>query len=103
MTHSISIMAKRNLYSVKVDYEDIAAYDAWTDDFKRACSSLGSNPTQAQLLEFFEEHGTHGLQTASFGQKCTSSVFMEGGQTSDSYANFQSETDSYEAGKSRLY
>lgn len=102
MTHSINMMAARNLYSVKVDYDHIATWDAWTDDFKRACSRLGSNPIQAQLLQFFEEHGTHGLETASFGQKCTSSVFMEAGQTSDAYEKFQSDTNSYEAGASRL-
>jgi len=50
------------------------------------------------LLQFFYYHGTHGLETASFGQKCTSSVFMEAGQTSDAYEKFQSDTNSYEAG-----
>lgn len=82
--------ASRDLYSLEVGYIQFSA-DDYMDDFRGACASLGTSPDSADIVGFFQEYGTHGLQTASFGQKCTSSAFMQGGSSISSYSSFNRE------------
>ncbi len=95
-SHSFSAFGTRHLYTVQVDFDDISTFDTWTDEFKTACSDLGDDPTDSMLLKFFDEHGTHGLATAEFGQRCTQTVFMKNGKRSNDYNFLKEKAGSFE-------
>jgi len=97
MTYTYDATARRTLYSVEVDWSNFAA-DWWTDELKQACTNLGSNPSDAAVVAFFDDIGTHGLAKASLGQTCTSSVFMESGETMTAYYQHNEKTRSNTVG-----
>ncbi len=92
----------RTLYTVELDYDDIAASGAWTDDFITACGALGQSPGQYDLLQFINEYGTHGLATASLGKRCRSSLFMEGVGRREEYQGFRNDVETNDKGRHRL-
>jgi len=79
--------ATRVSYSVGVDYDSVIS---WTDEFKYACSELGSQPSTSQVLDFFKKFGTHGILKATFGKECSSSTYLGSEQTLTSYNEFMS-------------
>lgn len=95
-TYSMEASASRQLYSVEVDYSSLE--DSWTSSFMDACAALSDDPTDLAVLQFMRDYGTHGLATAAFGQKCTSSLYMEEGYMSSAYQEFFQDTSEYEAG-----
>jgi len=95
-TYSFHAKTSRVLYGVELDYESI--YRSWTKRFKKACKRLGNNPSNYQVARFFKNFGTHGLAKANFGQKCTSSVFMESGQSATDAESFRQEASSSNIG-----
>jgi Dermatopontin len=94
-THSFDAHAQRSLYNVEVDYDSIGT---WTPAFMRACRELSDDsPSTLDILQFFHQFGTHGLDRASFGQECTSSLYMEAGETLSTYYKFRSEQKTTDA------
>jgi len=97
--HSIT----QSLYSLSIGYESMRGED-WTDPLKQACKNLGSSPSTADILTFFNIFGTHGLDKAIFGMKVTSSMFMKGGLQASAYLSVLSDANiqAYLSGESDL-
>lgn len=95
-TRSFEAYAQRTMYSVDIDYAS-DSMSTWDEDFVAACCELGINSTVSEVLSFFAEIGTHGLDSAGFGQKCTSSAFLEGGSSMTVYEDFKLKSSSYNA------
>eukprot|EP00586_Coscinodiscus_wailesii_P015691 CAMPEP_0172499022 /NCGR_PEP_ID=MMETSP1066-20121228/121131_1 /TAXON_ID=671091 /ORGANISM="Coscinodiscus wailesii, Strain CCMP2513" /LENGTH=638 /DNA_ID=CAMNT_0013272555 /DNA_START=56 /DNA_END=1969 /DNA_ORIENTATION=+ len=93
-TYSFDAKTHRQLYAVEIDYNSISS---WTDKFKNACASLGNSPNTIEILNFFNDYGTHGLALAAFGQTCTSSIFMKSGYSMSTYYAFKSKESSYDS------
>jgi Dermatopontin len=94
-THSFDAHAQRSLYNVELDYDSIGT---WTPAFMKACRALSlSSRSTLDILEFFHQFGTHGLDKATFGQECTSTVYMEAGETLSTYYKFRSEQKTIDA------
>jgi len=96
-TYSVDASSSRSLYSIEIDWDNFNT-DDWNNNFKNAISSLGASPSINQILNFFDDYGTHGLLTATFGQICTGSIFIEEGSSKTAYETFNSQTSSNTAG-----
>jgi len=57
-------------------------------------SYLSESSSLKEVLDFFDEFGTHGFQDAGFGGVCAISIFMESGGTAFDYSSFISEESS---------
>ncbi len=97
-TKSFTSLVTRTLYSVELDYDDIAASGAWTEDFIIACSALGQHSGQKRLLEFISKYGTHGLATASLGKRCRSTLYMEGVGRREDYQQLRNKVETNDKG-----
>jgi hypothetical protein len=97
-SYTFDASANRQLYAVEVDWEGIASNNWWSDNILNEISSLGSNPSTTDVFEFFRDVGTHGLQTATFGQSCTTAAFMQSGYSTTSYYQFNQDISANEVG-----
>lgn len=93
-SYTFDASLRRSLYSIEIDHKTVE----WDTNFLLACEQLGESPTTEKILDFFQEFGTHGLKKVSFGQVCTSAIYMEGGYSMSSYKTFKSQARTSDIG-----
>merc|ERR1711902_357278 len=77
---------------------DLLKKEDYTDYFRDECRKLGYNPSESDVLKFFDTFGTHGYDWAVFGKRCSASTTMSGKASSEEMQEYAKTTTSAKLG-----
>jgi len=84
-TESFKLGASAKLYGTRMNWFGIT----FLDSFHHALKIVEKNPTNITFIEFFQEYGTHVLNSAKFGASCHETSFMRSAHESTDYSHFK--------------